>query len=96
MEIFTAFAGELESSIAWGSGGFTTLCGAVARVQRNVSRRYPRPQYQVTAFVPEADLPLRVAPRAPPLLAEGVVARAWLSELEGAPDLSLQTLSSEG
>jgi hypothetical protein len=34
MEIFTAFAGELESSIAWGSGGFTTLGGAVARVQR--------------------------------------------------------------
>ena len=34
MEIFTAFAGELERSIAWGSGGFTTLGGAVARVQR--------------------------------------------------------------
>ena len=34
MEIFTAFAGELESSIAWGSGGFTTLVGEVARVQR--------------------------------------------------------------
>ena len=34
MEVFTAFAGELESSIAWGSGGFTTLGGAVARLQR--------------------------------------------------------------
>ncbi len=37
MEIFTAFAGELERSIAWGSGGFTTLGGEVARVQRNRS-----------------------------------------------------------
>ena len=78
MEVFTAFAGELERSIAWGSGGFTTLGGAVARVQRNVSRRYPRPQYRVMAFVSKADLPLRGAPRAPPLLAAAVVARAWL------------------
>ena len=38
MEVFTAFAGELESSIAWGSGGFTTLGGAVARVQRKEAR----------------------------------------------------------
>ena len=37
MEVFTAFAGELERSIAWGSGGFTTLRGAVARLQRGVS-----------------------------------------------------------
>jgi hypothetical protein len=39
MEVFTAFAGELESSIAWGSGGLTTLGGAVARVQRKNERR---------------------------------------------------------
>ena len=34
MEVFTAFGGELERSIALGTGGFTTLGGAVARVQR--------------------------------------------------------------
>ena len=44
MEVFTAFAGELESSIAWGSGGLTTLGGAVARVQRKLSeQRSPGP-----------------------------------------------------
>jgi hypothetical protein len=35
MAIFTAFAGELARSIAWGSAGFPTLGDAVARVQRN-------------------------------------------------------------
>ena len=39
MEVFTAFAGELERSIAWGSGGFTTLRGAVARLQRKKLER---------------------------------------------------------
>ena len=51
MEVFTAFAGELESSIAWGSGGFTTLGGAVARLQRGV-RGVPRPQYRLRGVSP--------------------------------------------